>query len=964
MYGLYEVVTYGGGALYRDIMTAVALMSGTGSMDSLLRLALLLGLAMTLMKAVFDANIGAILKWFIMAAVIYGVLWVPKVQVHITDRFDAALSGADVANVPLGVAFVASVTSQVGDRMIQLTETSFGDPEDVEYSKTGMIYGAKVFQQMSNARITDPLFDENIQSFIKGCVYYDLLTNQYSAGDLAKQNDLWTYVTASPNPGRSMQYKTGAGGPPVLKTCAEAATLLDAQWAAEAPNSLKIQEKRLRPDLPESQLQAAATSELETLHPLVFASAKSAQETMKQLLMINALRRGMAGFAADAGASASDVLAETQADIQTRNTQTLLGSVAEKGIVILKIVVDLLFIGMFPILFPAFLLPKLGVNMMKGYMAGFLYLQLWGPMYVILHKIINVQMVEKTAAAAYIPGTALGLKLGNLASIHAANADLAAVAGAMTMMIPVLAAALTKGAMAVGSQGEALLSQFRSGAEAAGAASATGNVSIGNTALDNHSFNNISGNRQVTSAFSDNGNRSFVDGALNTHAFGATGGYRFDAARSSPAVDIRVAQGVSTASTQQASHYRDLGQAIDKTWSEAQTRTQSVATEVANAWSRGEDWTRRTGTENREGMSQMVQDLDQTSKSLQQRFGLTETDAKHLTLAAAAKGGAQGEFGLKAFGLGGNAYLDLGATLSSSRDKGISTSTALEAAQQELSSRQFSDKLENQTSNFAQQSWGQNKSFSNTYREVSSDTFASSKSVADSLRKFENEGIRWEERADYARTHSASLDQTYQHQFAGWARDRLVGTRDAYGILIDEERLGQILNPEGPTALYDRQLLHTTAEEFYRDIAAGIPVDPSIAAAKGQSGMTPIAAFNSEALQPPGRVRTSGSKSSDQRQAPIPSIDASDRAEIRRNTDRAGDVAEFEAGRGMNGNLFWGKNSALAKDGMGVQAERLQGATGVTPEYLSQASGGVARFGRSARPSDVEATAHHSLGAD
>ena len=80
-------------------------------------------------------------------------------------------------------------------------------------------------------------------------------------------------------------------------------------------------------------------------------------------------------------------MAETQAEVQTRNTQQLLGGVAEKAIVILKIVVDLLFIGMFPVLFPAFLLPGLGPRMIQGYLTGFLYLQLWGPMYVIVHKI-------------------------------------------------------------------------------------------------------------------------------------------------------------------------------------------------------------------------------------------------------------------------------------------------------------------------------------------------------------------------------------------------------------------------------------------------------------------------------------------------------------------------------------------------------------------------------------------------
>ena len=44
----YEVITYGGGANYRDIFIGVALLCGTDAMSSLIRLAMLLGLIMVL----------------------------------------------------------------------------------------------------------------------------------------------------------------------------------------------------------------------------------------------------------------------------------------------------------------------------------------------------------------------------------------------------------------------------------------------------------------------------------------------------------------------------------------------------------------------------------------------------------------------------------------------------------------------------------------------------------------------------------------------------------------------------------------------------------------------------------------------------------------------------------------------------------------------------------------------------
>ena len=51
---MWEVVTFGGGEHYRDMFNAVALMAGGSGMSSLIRLFLILGLAVGIMKAMFD----------------------------------------------------------------------------------------------------------------------------------------------------------------------------------------------------------------------------------------------------------------------------------------------------------------------------------------------------------------------------------------------------------------------------------------------------------------------------------------------------------------------------------------------------------------------------------------------------------------------------------------------------------------------------------------------------------------------------------------------------------------------------------------------------------------------------------------------------------------------------------------------------------------------------------------------
>jgi conjugal transfer mating pair stabilization protein TraG len=822
-----EVITYGGGAYYRDVFQAVALLSGSDGISSLLRLALVLGLMMGILKAVFDFNVGKIMKWFLIAFITYGILWVPKVQVHVTDVFDPALTGADVANVPLGVGMTASLTSRVGHRAIELTETAFGDPQDARYSKTGMIYGAKVFERLRTAQIADPRFDGNLRSFIRGCVYYDILDGYYSAGELARQNDLWTYITVTKgtNPGRSIEYTNPSNVREII-SCPTAAGRMNSEWTTTIQASMRLFERRSRPDLPEAELQTALMSEMGTLHPIMIGASRDATSAFQQVLMANAIRRGVTGFSAEAGGESMGALAETQAEIQTRNTQALLGGVAEKAIVILKIVVDLLFIGMFPILFPAFLLPSLGPRMIQGYLTGFLYLQLWGPMYVIVHMISMGAAASKTAAAAYIPDTSAGIKIANLEAIGSVNADISAVAGVMTMMIPVMAGLLTKGAMAVGSQGEALLSQFRSGAEAAGSMSTTGNISLGNTAFENHSFNNLSGNRQHTSFDVDQGNFRFVDQNLNRVEIGAGGAMTLQSSISQTAANMRHSEGISAAAIEAAGERRETSQALRQSYTEGWSRTQAEGVEAVNSWLASSSSTRTTGSENRETHGSLYQTLDQVSENLQRTHGYSEATAKEATARAALEVYGQAQGGVSFFGNEATA----GARASMTGQVGISrtdTETdSVQAARQALSSQGFSDRVDRTAATYAAESFSQTSTAQTMSAEKFSDTFSSTSALTNAAETAETQARSYEQRADYVRSNSATFDTNLNNVFVPYAMERLVGSRDSYGAIIDEDRAREMLAGRTPE---DISRIEEIGRAFQQDQAERIPVPDLIA---------------------------------------------------------------------------------------------------------------------------------------
>ena len=69
-YGQYEVIVYGGGQVYQSVFNAVALMSGTGPIDSLFRVMILLALILGILKAMGDFNFAALVMWLITSAII------------------------------------------------------------------------------------------------------------------------------------------------------------------------------------------------------------------------------------------------------------------------------------------------------------------------------------------------------------------------------------------------------------------------------------------------------------------------------------------------------------------------------------------------------------------------------------------------------------------------------------------------------------------------------------------------------------------------------------------------------------------------------------------------------------------------------------------------------------------------------------------------------------------------------
>jgi len=643
---MVEIFTVGGGEYIVQVLNAVAAWTGAGGYRSLLQVTMVMGLALAVIVLAFNQDWRAWLNWFLGASLIYMCLMVPRMDVHVTDRVNPSLAPATVANVPLGLALMASFTSQVGDYLTRSAEVVFGLPDDLDYSRNGMIYGARLLEATRSLRVADPEFAANLDEHVRQCVFYDLLLGRYSMKELSESADVWATI-APGSAARAQKFLSRQADDTVtasIVTCREAYTSLSGQWAGMIDAMSLSTGRQLYPRQTAALAKAKLLADLPVAYQYLSGVSKNASDIFRQVLTINAMNQAMHSFAGASGTSSVDVFAQTRADIQTERTYASIAHNAMKWVPILNVVLTVVFYALFPVLFPLFLMPKTGPVALRGYVTGFFYLAAWGPLFVILHMILSFKGASDVAAA----GGGSGLTLATFAGMTDVNRDIGILAGYLVASIPFLAGGVAKGAMAISGHATSYLNPSQNAAEEAAREASTGNVSLGNSNLDN------------STVFS----RQFAQGALNpsiaygapqTRGFGDSGTQTtsFPGAEfaSVPTSQYPFAPTLGQDFTSRLSTLASTSRTQSETFANlAQQSTSSAVTrfnEIRDAYSRAQSSETVSGTGTSDSIGTAFSEVDSASRNLQQQFGLSRRAADDITVSWFLNGdaglGAKGE---------------------------------------------------------------------------------------------------------------------------------------------------------------------------------------------------------------------------------------------------------------------------------------------------------------------------------
>ena len=540
----WDVITHGGGEGLVYVFNAVAAFfnghsaRGAGSLAAtLVFVSGAFGTALATYAMVVKQELRLSFNWFFLSFLVLNCLMLPKVNINVIDRITGLKQ--PVANVPFMLGAFAGIASQLGDVITKQMDDIFSGPisslantkqglDVMTYRRHGVAMASQLVAKASRFTITDPDMAANLREFVQQCMVFDIAKGKYSIKELLESPNVWQLLQENASQARGFPFRVIANKEMShqILTCKEGAEKMELAWNEANKQAAKIYGARFFPH--HSNPTKTFMANLEISYQYLTQLSLQASDILRQNMMINAIEDGLISFNQITDAQAAITgYAVTRAQEQQKTAYALEGKMASLALSVLKIVIEVVFYGIFPIIVVIAVLPG-GLGVLKKYTIALFWIQSWGPLYSILNMLVNTfgKMKSVGAVTGY---TGVALSAATLPGLAEANEWIVAVAGYVMMSVPFLSYGLIHyGAGALSQLSTHFGSVTQSAASHAAEEATTGNYNMGNTNFDNHNLHNVSGFKQDTNSMVATGRSSvqLEDGSMASATL--AGGNIFD----------------------------------------------------------------------------------------------------------------------------------------------------------------------------------------------------------------------------------------------------------------------------------------------------------------------------------------------------------------------------------------------------------------------------------------------------
>ncbi|CAG9436789.1 conjugal transfer mating-pair stabilization protein TraG [Providencia alcalifaciens] len=784
-----SVYVLGGGEYITQVFNGVAALVGSGSWDSMYRIVLIISGLSVLIAFMRAHDPKELLKFVGLMVLMSSVLLVPKRTVQIIDRTDP-LGVYIVDNVPAGLAIPARFITSIGTSLTELYDSIFRTPDSLTYSKTGMLFGASLVGNLSDASLVDGDLAELLSLYTKNCVIGDILINhKYSFQTLMSTRDPYTLIFQNPSPLRGIIVPRGNqaaidGNNQVRDgfwTCQDIAQYvlkpklgLDTQTGGKTWSDMVKQVFGGRPDA-----NVLYANMLGDSYQFFYKGSESASQLMRQAVVMNGIKQGLHTYSAQNSDTASLLnLSTTTSYIKMRLSWATSSQIAVHFVPLLNTILFSVVIGLFPIFVLLAVIHSLSVKMMFNYLVSIIYLQSWAPMFAILNYATSFYLQGKTQD--------LDFNLANQAQIQLIHSDISLVAGWLSLSIPFLALAIMKGlGPAIAQAGNYLGTAINSAATASSSQAAEGNWSF-----NNMQTNNVIGNKWDTNASFRDGQmtRQLSSGATSTVTNSGQEVVDISGAMSRLPISIK-GSNAAVSSLQQSAKHAEV-QAMN-----AQKMTQHAVNSSWNMLSQfhtqnGNSSTLSKQSDSGEGVNHQaaMDKIWSIVEAYAKVNGLTKQESYNelmdKTSKATATAGVKGELNLPFKGIIGNVggYGDANVSGSTGSSHGTQVSSNESKDSRHDQNAQLQQQFREARDYFDRNSMTTGASQNDNEANSHIHQYAATLNLADmyheqyALNKTKSQ--EYSDMVNWAQSNSAQIDRVFDQQFASFVRQYAPGRAD------------------------------------------------------------------------------------------------------------------------------------------------------------------------------------------
>jgi len=512
----YEVYTYGSGNFLAMVFNGIKMLIEGGHVTSLIKIILVVGLLVAVISPVigfFGSSGGAVapygpesflalLKTGIAAALIVYGLMLPKTNIAIVDRSDPSQSQV-VSDVPMVNAFIAYVSSRVGDLVGKEIEDILVPVDAVRFRKNGVAIGAKYLNEILDIEppgapaqyggTNNVSINMVLGEYFERCVFPNFV---YISGSNSTAALGLRYIHESPrilediadlfrDPNISFNVNFDESTP---LTCANAPEQINSYWNSIFPGWLKQINYRLLGGNPEDEGYYTTVQDLfERYFP---NSIGTFEDQIKQIAVLNGIRYALISYATRNGDYyIKDMLMEQK----TGSGWIEAGRLFNKIVQTMRMLIEALVYGA-SVFLPVFFAIS-GFSALLTFIRVNFWLQMWVPFYVILNAFADWQFAKVISDALYnsqVDPNFYGISFATLEAVRSHANMVLGYVGAFSWSVPALAWGFLKGGeyavthalstVSSGAGGQQTAHQV--GAEIGGAS----NISVGGINLGRYRF--------------------------------------------------------------------------------------------------------------------------------------------------------------------------------------------------------------------------------------------------------------------------------------------------------------------------------------------------------------------------------------------------------------------------------------------------------------------------------------------